>query len=100
MKPQLSKSLHSNAISLDEFESELSPEIKQLSDEFVRRYHLLIVIKNTRKALGMSQQQLADKANMPRTTITKIESGTYNPTVDTLMHIAAAIDKRLEINLI
>jgi DNA-binding XRE family transcriptional regulator len=100
MKQKLNKSLHSNAISLEEFERDLSPEIKQLSDEFIRRYHLLIVIKQARKALGLSQQQLADKANLPRTTITKIESGTYNPTINTLINIATAIDKKLEINLI
>ena len=41
---------------------------------------------------------LAKKANLPRTTITKIESGTYNPIVSTLAAMASAINKKLEIN--
>jgi len=43
---------------------------------------------------------LAKKAAIPRTTITKVESGKYNPTVSTLMSIASAMNKTLQIRVV
>ena len=63
-------------------------------------YELLLDFKKTRQNLGFTQQELAKKAQIPRTTITKIESGNRNSTIDTLMRLAQAMGKRLELTLV
>lgn len=38
-------------------------------------------MKETRTAMGLSQQELADKLGVSRQTINAIEKGDYNPTI-------------------
>ena len=48
-------------------------------------------IKKLRNKLNMSQDQLAKKANIPFSTLVKIEAGyTRNPSIETLIKIADA----------
>lgn len=48
-------------------------------------------IKKLRNKLNMSQDQLAKKANIPFSTLVKIEAGyTRNPSMETLIKIADA----------
>lgn len=54
-------------------------------------------IRELREKEGLTQEQLAKKANLPRTTITKIESGNRNVTIDTLMTIAESTGKEVTI---
>jgi DNA-binding XRE family transcriptional regulator len=75
-------------------------EEKNIIEAKKREYYLLVALKKRRKELKLTQAELAKKANLPRTTITKIESGTYNPTVSTLMAIASAMDKKLEVKFV
>ena len=58
-------------------------------------------IKEQRNSMNMTQEELSRKANIPYTTLVKIETGrVLNPTVKTLDKIAKAlklsIDKLLE----
>ncbi len=54
-------------------------------------------IKSFRKAGDMTQESLAKEANIPYTTLTKIESGVIkNPTLDTVMKIAEALNTTLD----
>ncbi|HEX7018290.1 MAG TPA: helix-turn-helix transcriptional regulator [Patescibacteria group bacterium] len=83
-------------------ESELFKDFT-LADEIdvaieVLKYDILLAVRNFRKKFNLTQEQLAQKASLPRTTITKIESGNYNPTIKTLMTIAEALDKKLKIS--
>lgn len=48
----------------------------------------LAALRGTRR---MSQQHLADKAEIPRSTITNIESGAANPSLDNLVRLSAAL---------
>ena len=52
-----------------------------------------------RKLLGMTQAELARRAGIPRTNITRFESGNYNPSLEMLVRIAAALDVSLQIQL-
>lgn len=45
-------------------------------------------IKNRRKELGLTQQQLADKMNMSLNFVGKIEVAFSKPSLDTLIEIA------------
>ncbi|MEW6095275.1 MAG: helix-turn-helix transcriptional regulator [bacterium] len=50
-------------------------------------------IKKYRKKLGLSQDQLARKANIPYSTYLKIESGYIpNPSIQTVLNIAEALN--------
>jgi transcriptional regulator with XRE-family HTH domain len=48
-------------------------------------------LKRLRRASGMSQQELAEAANVGRALIIEIESGDSNPTLDNLERIARAL---------
>lgn len=49
-------------------------------------------IKNRRKELGLTQQQLADKMNMSLNFVGKIEVAFSKPSLDTLIEIADALE--------
>jgi DNA-binding XRE family transcriptional regulator len=89
-----------NTISLEEFSKKFTPEQNAMVENEIRYYDALISLKATRKKLGLTQEEVAQKANLPRTTVTKIESGKYNPTLSTLMSIASALNKTLQIRVV
>ena len=49
-------------------------------------------IKEIRETQGLSQRKLALMIGMDHATISKIECGTYNPSLDKLSIIAAGLD--------
>jgi transcriptional regulator with XRE-family HTH domain len=52
-------------------------------------------IAQLRKEQGMTQQDLADRVEMQRSHIARIEAGRYSVGLDTLTAIAQALGKRL-----
>jgi transcriptional regulator with XRE-family HTH domain len=58
--------------------------------------HLADNIKAMREARGLSQQQIAKAAGIPRATWTHLESGAANPTLAVLIKVAAALQVRLD----
>lgn len=58
--------------------------------------HLARNIQQIREARGMSQQQLAKLAGIPRATWANLESGEANPTLAVLVKVANALQVRLE----
>jgi transcriptional regulator with XRE-family HTH domain len=53
-------------------------------------------VKQLREARGMTQQQMAKVAGVPRATWTNLESGSANPTVSVLHRAAGALQVTLE----
>jgi DNA-binding XRE family transcriptional regulator len=54
-------------------------------------------IKRFRRQLGLTQDNLARKADIPYTTLIKIEAGVIkNPSLDTAVKIAKGLDITLE----
>lgn len=53
-------------------------------------------IRELREQLGLSQQQIAKVAQLPRPTWANLESGEANPTVAVLTRVAAALSVRIE----
>jgi transcriptional regulator with XRE-family HTH domain len=49
-------------------------------------------IRKLRKARGMSQQDLANKARLSRVFITRLEAGQQDPSLSTINAIAKALD--------
>lgn len=58
--------------------------------------HLADNIKAIREARGLSQQQIAKAAGIPRATWTHLESGAANPTLAVLIKVANALQVRLD----
>ena len=52
-------------------------------------------LKSARAALDMSQQELANKVGVSRQTISAIEKGDYNPTINLCIAICQAVNKTL-----
>ena len=52
-----------------------------------------------RKIQGLTQAKLAKRAGIPRTNITRFESGNYNPSLEMLVRIAAALGMTLQVQL-
>lgn len=53
-------------------------------------------LKSARAALDMSQQELADCIGVSRQTISAIEKGNYNPTINLCIAICKALNKTLD----
>lgn len=53
-------------------------------------------LKAARAALDISQQALADTVGVSRQTISAIEKGDYNPTINLCISICRALNKTLD----
>lgn len=82
-----------------DFLSDLSPEERKQVEQEKKYYRLVVSLKQKREQLGLSQGELAKLAKLPRTTITKVESGSRNTTLETLMSMASAMGRDLVIGL-
>jgi len=58
------------------------------------------LITSTRNSLDITQKQLAEKSGVSQSNISKIENGSYRPSVATLKKIADALGKRLVIDFL
>lgn len=91
--------INKNTIPLSNFISdETSAERDYINSE--KKYMQIIMsLKQLRLTLGLTQAALAKKSELPRTTISKIESGSRNTTLQTIMILAKAMGKDITIVL-
>lgn len=72
--------------------------IIEVQQQNVRRDVIRQYIQN-RKDKGITQAELARRAGVPRTNITRFESGSYNPSLEMMVRVAAALGMQLQIEL-
>jgi transcriptional regulator with XRE-family HTH domain len=60
-------------------------------------YDIIHEIVNRRKQLNLTQEELAARVNLPQSNISRIESGTHNIKLNTLIDIAEALEAKLKI---
>ena len=53
-------------------------------------------LKSARAAMDLSEQELAEKVGVSRQTISAIEKGDYNPTINLCIAICKALEKTLD----
>lgn len=56
-----------------------------------RRHAFGTAVRNARKAAGLPQWRLAEKAGCDRQSINRVENGAYAPSLDSLWRLAAAL---------
>lgn len=74
-----------------------NPDLKETYDTLEAEYRLASSLIRARIQKKLTQQQLADKAGVTQNTITRLESGTTNPTIGTLTRVAAALGKEVKL---
>lgn len=68
-------------------------EQREVKKEVVQDY------KECRKKLKLTQVELAQRTGISQPNITRFESGNYNPSLEMLIKIAAAMNKKVTIKL-
>ncbi|SDB51534.1 helix-turn-helix domain-containing protein [Butyrivibrio sp. INlla16] len=74
-------------------------EIKMIYDSMQPEYNLLEQLVTARKELGMTQKELAEKANLKQSNISRFENGGVSPTFEFAEKIARALGFTIQYQL-
>jgi predicted transcriptional regulator len=72
-------------------------ELKAAYDALEPEYRLAREVIKARISKKMTQGQLAEKAGVSRVAVTRLESGTTNPTFGTVSRVASALGRELKL---
>ena len=86
-------------ITFDQFKKKFTQDQQNQIREEVAYYDLLMKFKDAREETGMTQEELAQKAQVNRTTLSRIETGMRNATIETLMKLSKAMGLEMRISL-
>ena len=86
---------------LDDFKERIfkDPEIKAEYDRLEPEFAIIRSIIRKRLEKGMSQKQLAAKMGTQQSALSRLESGTYNPSLAFLKKVSAALGGKLHISI-
>lgn len=76
------------------------PDIKQEYDALEPEFAIIQAMIDARKASGLTQKQLADRTGITQADISRLESGTGNPSLRTLQRLAAGMGMRIRIDFV
>ncbi|MTI96007.1 MAG: helix-turn-helix transcriptional regulator [Firmicutes bacterium] len=68
-------------------------------DKLKPRYDVISQIIEAREKMHITQEELAYRAGTQKSNISRLESGSYNPSLDFLIKIAKCLDKELHIEI-
>lgn len=74
------------------------PNAEKRYNEATQQLNIAIIIKELRKDLHLSQQELAQKMGKAQSTIGRIENCSVTPTIQMLQEIATATNTKLKIS--
>ena len=83
------RSKHSNNFAREYFAREYKEENQQMQ--------VAVEVRNLRDKLGMSQREFAKLVGKPQSTITRIENGKMNVSINVLNEIADATNQKLTV---
>jgi ribosome-binding protein aMBF1 (putative translation factor) len=72
---------------------------KKAYDELGPEFELVTMIIKKRLQEGLTQTQLANKIGTKQPVISRLEQGSYNPTIKFLRRIAKALDAKVTVSL-
>lgn len=79
---------------------ENDPEFKEIWEQDAEKRKLVKQIIALRINEHLTQKELAKKVGTNQSAISRLESGKYNPSVDFLIRIARALNKKVEISFV
>lgn len=90
-----------NYITLDEHKNKLlaDPTVRKEYDHLAPEYELIRTVIDKRMGKKMSQAQLAKKVGTGQSAISRLESGTSNPSFKFLQKVAQALGSKLVISM-
>jgi len=74
-------------------------KIRYAYDKLGPEFIVIEMIIKKRIERGLSQKELAKKIGTKQSAISRLESGTYNPSLSFLQKVSEALDSRLKISL-
>lgn len=77
----------------------LDEEFKDEYEKLQPRYEIISQIIDARKEQNMTQAELAKRVGTQKSNISRLESGTYNPSLDFLIKVAHCLGKDLKIKM-
>lgn len=76
------------------------PEVLKALKENELEYQVMRQFIKARIDKNLTQKQLADLVGTQQSNISRLESGSYNPSLEFLDKVAKALDKKIEVNLV
>jgi DNA-binding XRE family transcriptional regulator len=87
-------------IPLEKIISEMPLEEQRRVEAISEYYGALFELRELREKEGITQEELSLKSGVARDAISKIEAGKRNVTLETLINLASAMGKRVQIKLV
>lgn len=75
-------------------------KIKYVYEKLGPDFVMVEMIINKRIERGLSQKELAKKIGTKQSAISRLESGSYNPSISFLQKVSKALDAKLKISLV
>lgn len=75
-----------------------NPETKAAYDELAPEYEIIRQMINIRTSMCLTQAELAERLGTKQSNISRLEKGTYNPSVKFLARLANVLGKELHIS--
>ena len=76
------------------------PEFKREYDALEPQFAIIQAIIDARREQGLTQKELSERSGIAQGDISKLENGSANPSVKTLMRLASAMGKTLKIEFV
>lgn len=76
------------------------PEFRRLYEEAAIELRVALEITKAREAKNMTQEELAEALKTKQQTVSRIERGAQNVTIETLDRIAKALGRHLQVRLV
>ena len=73
--------------------------MKETDPQLSPRYEVVEQLKQARKSLNVTQEDLAERVGTKKSNSSRFESGRYNPSLDFLIRIADSLGKQLHIKI-
>ena len=76
-----------------------NPRIRHAYDELEPEFAIITLLIRARLRKRLSQRELAERVGTKQSAISRLESGTYNPSLSFLYKVADALDARIKVSV-
>ena len=73
--------------------------MKDIDKQLTPRYEVVAQLKEVRRSQNVTQELLAERVGTKKSNISRLESGSYNPSLDFLIKIAGSLGKQIHIKI-